>query len=202
MSAGAQAPMPSRRARLGWLCGALLLAAFAVWWPWVQDRDDYRLFHPDVPTPVAFGEWGAYEGARWRLVDLRELAPQDLPGIELRADSKAVLATLDVMPDRDGGVAADALDGCRSVLRDPGGRRWDAQPLTLTRLPQRPFGFGCGSRLGEGFQRETALPGTPFRFRQVYQVPRDAALGDLQLQLHLPRLEREEAGRFIAFTLP
>lgn len=195
-------PLPSRCARLGWLGGALLLAAFATWWPWMQDRDDYRLFHPDVPVPVAFGEWGAYEGARWRLVDLQEPGPQDLAGITHRPDAKVVLATLEVMPDTRDGTAPDALDACRSVLQDPAGRRWEAQPLALSRFPQKPLGFGCGSRLGEGYRRETALPGSPFRFRQIYLLPNDAPLRDLQLHLHLPRLQREPAGTFIAFTLP
>lgn len=187
------------RRQLAWLIGALVLAAFAVWWPYWLDRKDYRLWHPDLPRTVAPGQWGRYEGARWRLVEARVVAPTALEGVQPRPDSQVVLATLDVIPDN--GVRGERLDSCKSALRDTGGRKWNAQPLALSRYRPKPYGLRCGSRLGEDVQWIHARPGRPFRFHQVYQLPRDVPLAGLTLELQLPGLEHEPRGTFVQFTL-
>lgn len=179
--------------------GALVLAAWAIWWPYVQDRRDYRLSNPSVPREAPAGAWVHYENARWRLVAARVLAPTDLQGLQLRPDSQVVLATLEVIPDK--GVDPNRLDACKSVLRDPDDREWKAQPLTLTRFPQRPLGLRCGSRLDEHAQWVKARPGRPFRFGQVYQLPRGVPLAGLRLALHLPLLEHEKRGAYLDFRL-
>ena len=187
------------RRQAAWVLGALALAAWAFWWPYYKDRKDYRLSHPSVPRETPAGAWVHYENARWRLIEARVVAPTDLAGLQLRPDSQVVLATLEVILDN--GTAAENVDSCKSVLRDPAGRQWKAQPLALLRYPQRPLGRSCGSRLGDGLERVNARPGRPFRFQQIYQLPRGVPLAGLQLELSLPRLEREERGAYVRFTL-
>lgn len=187
------------RMQAAWLLGAALLAAFALWWPYWLDRRDYRLWHPDLPREVDAGQWGHYEGARWRVVQARVIPLGVLDGVQPRPDSQVVLVTLDVVPDGD--TRAGRLDSCKSALRDAAGRRWEAQPLTLSRYRPRPFGFGCGSRLGPDFQRVHARPGRPFRFQQIYQLPRTVPLAGLVLELQLPVLEQEPRGTFLRFRL-
>jgi predicted outer membrane lipoprotein len=193
-------PIPARwKTQAAWLLGALLLAAFAVWWPYWQDRKDYRLWHSDLPRAVAPGQWGHYEDARWRVVDARVVTLSALDGVTPRPDSQVVVATLDVIPDN--GSRIDRLDGCKTALRDATGRRWIAQPLALSRYRPRPYGVGCSSRTGADFKRVRARPGRPFRFVQVYQLPRDVPLAGLTLELKLPALEREPRGTFLQIRL-
>lgn len=197
MSASARAP--GWRAQALWLLGALALAAFALWWPYWQDRKDYRLWHPDLPRVAAPGQWGRYEGARWRLVEARVVALSALDGVQPRPDSQVVLATLEVIPDN--GTHPERLDACKSALRDAAGRKWEAQPLTLSRYRPKPYGLRCGSRLDGNAQWVHARPGRPFRFQQVYQLPRGVPLAGLVLELQLPGLKHEPRGTFLQFTL-
>ena len=190
------------RRNRGWLLGALLLGALAFWLPY---RDAVREFRetrePSHPIDVAFGEWADYEGSRWRVTRVqREDLKQGSAGY-LHSDSSLVAVTYEVIRGKD--VASEALDRCSGRLSDQDGRYWRADAMVHSQLPPafRRLGRDCGSRMGEGFLRETALPARPFEFHHLFQVPREVPTSELHGEIAFPPFKTTPPGSYLRFKL-
>lgn len=191
-----------RRNRV-WLAAALVLGALAFWLPY---RDAAREFQdrrePRHARDVAPGQWGEYEGSRWRLAGVRRV--DDLPAAFAgypHGPSSLVIVGYDVVPGPD--ATAELLDRCRGRLSDTSGRTWDADAVphaSLDREQQR-IRTRCGSRTGAGLERETARPGEPFRFHHLYQVPRDVPTPGLRGEIAFPPSTTAPPGTYLRFDL-
>lgn len=186
-----------------WLGGALVLGALAFWLPYrgaVREFVDTR--EPSHPVDVAAGDWGAYEGSRWRVVGVQreDGLKQGMAGYQT-SESSLVIVTYEVVAGS--GVTGDALDRCSGRLSDARGRLWraDAIPYTqLSRARQR-LGKACGSRLGEDLEREKARVGRPFRFHHLYQIPRDLPTAQLRGEIAFPAFKTTPPGTYLRFQL-
>lgn len=201
-TARASAPGWWRRNRL-WLCGALVLGALAFWLPY---RDAVREFQdrrePRHPRDVAAGQWGEYEGSRWRLVGVRRVDDLlgDFAGYPHDASS-LLIVSYDVIPGRE--ATPDLLDRCTGRLSDASGRTWEAGAMphaSLSREQQR-LGTRCGSRSNADFEREAARPGEPFRFHHLYQVPRDVPTEALRGEIAFAPFTTTPPGTYLRFDL-
>jgi hypothetical protein len=184
-------PGARQRQRL-WLLGAALLGAWALYAPYREARQAYARTHPLQPVDVPAAASAAYEGARWRLLNLTE---RDRPG--QRDDARVLVARFEVVADE--GTTPRQLDRCRSRISDARGRVWNADAFgqlgVRHTLPQ-----ACGSGTGADFRRIEAQPGKPWQFEQVYQVPRGLDAKTLRPEIFMPWPEREPAGRYLRFT--
>lgn len=186
-----------------WLAGALVLGALAFWLPYrdaVHEFQDRR--EPRHPRDVAAGQWGEYEGARWRVAAVERVddVPDAFAGYPHDASSLLVVS-YDVVPGR--AATPDLLDRCKGRLSDAQGRTWDAGAMphaSLDRTRQR-LGTRCGSRTNADFEREAARPGEPFRFHHLYQVPRAVPTAALRGEIAFPPFTTTPAGTYLRFDL-
>ncbi len=170
-----------------WLIGALVLGTWAFVAPYREAREQYDAFRPQAFDEVDRGEAGELVGARWRLLGATRIAT--LPaeaGTPLRPDSDMLVVRFEVTPGSDTDI--DLLDACRGQLVDADDdRRWDANPLTLTRYRSADgVGTMCGSRMGRDFKRVSARVGQPFVFQHLYQLPKTLPTAGLQVEVRMP----------------
>jgi len=195
----ASAPIGWWRRNALWLLGTAVLGAWAMIVPYRDALQSYRQRHPDQAIVAARGQWVAFEGARWRLVEAQALAPRDprLAG-PLRKDAGVLLATFEVIADS--GTVAKDLDRCRGRIADADGRQWDANPAGLPRLRGDKLPETCGTGYGADFKPIGALPGRPFAFRHAYLLPRKDKLDGLTLRIEFPNSPTSQ-GRYLSFAL-
>lgn len=185
-----------------WLGGALLLGVLAFWLPY---RDAMREFvetrEPSHPIDVAFGTWGDYEGSRWRVIRVqREDMQQGSAGYQ-HSDSSLVVVTYEVI--RGKSVTSESLDRCNGRMSDRRGRYWNADAMVRSQLSQafQRLGRDCGSRMGREFLRDTAMPGRPFEFHHLFQVPRDLPISELRGEIAFPPFKTTPPGTYLRFKL-
>lgn len=159
----------SRRRWWSYVAACALLGIFAVVWPLASRWRAYGRAHPVQPLHVARGQEGQYADARWRLLDtiVDPPAPAGAPGVRvLPPGSSLVRARFTVIP----GSATDlqALQRCRTQVRDRAGRRWDASGGRFNKLPNN-----CGSGTGPDYKTITATVGQPWTFEVGFVVPDD-----------------------------
>ncbi|HEY0504555.1 MAG TPA: hypothetical protein VGD42_13810 [Lysobacter sp.] len=187
-----------RRNRL-WLAGAMVLGALAFGLPYREALQRYAHNQPQHPIDVAAGEWAQYEGARWRVLGA-DLVGNAGPGTKfaLRADSAVLIVRYEVIADAQ--TLASHLDRCQGRLSDAGGRQWEANPLPLSRyrsaLPRM-----CGSGYGPDFKKLEALPGRPFHFAHLFQLPRGQTLQGLRAELRMSSPKTVPDGTYLRFAL-
>lgn len=166
-----------------WLLGAAVIAAaiFAL---------NYRAVKKDVgPKPaieVVAGAWAQYAGGRWRVVSVRRNKVGPGTPFDLRADSVVVGVTFELVADK-GSVASD-FSGCQSRMLASDGRYWEANPTEVMRY-QADLPTSCGGGYGPDFKPIEPQPGKPYRFKLLYQIPRNQSLRDMRVDLMyaLPR---------------
>ncbi|MDH5835047.1 hypothetical protein [Luteimonas kalidii] len=186
-----------------WLLGALVLGVLAFWLPYrdaVHEFQDRR--EPRHARDVAAGQWGEYEGSRWRLAGVRRVdgLPAAFAGYP-HGPSSLLIVSYDVIPGRE--ATPDLLDRCKGRLSDAQGRTWDADAIphaSLDRAQQR-LGTRCGSRTNADFEREAARAGEPFRFHHLYQVPRDVPTAALRGEIAFPPFTTTPPGTYVRFEL-
>lgn len=195
----APAPIGWWRRNALWLLGTAVLGAWAMIVPYREQLQVYRQRHPDQAIAAARGQWVAFEGARWRLVEAQALAPRD-PRLRgpLRKDAGVLVATFEVIADS--GTVAKDLDRCRGRVADAEGRLWDANPADLPRLGGDKLPETCGTGYGADFKPISALPGRPFAFRHAYVLPRKDRLDGLTLRIEFPNSPSSK-GRYLSFAL-
>lgn len=185
-----------------WLGGALVLGVMAFWLPYRGAvREFVETRKPSHPIDVAFGAWGNYEGSRWRVIGVqREEMKQGSAGYQ-HSDSSLVVITYEVVRGKD--VTSDALDRCNGRASDQEGRYWRADAMVHSQLPQeiRRLNRSCGSRSGENFQRESAVPGRAFEFYHLFQVPRDLPTSELRGEIAFPPFKTTPPGAYLRFKL-
>jgi hypothetical protein len=92
---------------------------------------------PSHPIDVAAGDWGAYEGSRWRVVGVQreDGLKQGMAGYQT-SDSSLVIVTYEVVAGS--GVTGDALDRCSGRLSDARGRLKDQFSAFVDYAMDRP----------------------------------------------------------------
>lgn len=185
-----------------WLGGALLLGVLALWLPY---RDAVREFvetrKPSYLIDVPLGAWGEYEGSRWRVIRVRREDMQQGSAGYQHSDSSLVVVTYEVI--RGESVASEELDRCSGRMSDQRGRYWRADAMAHSQLPKafQRLGKDCGSRMGKEFLRETAMPGRPFEFHHLFQIPRDLPISELRGEIAFPPFKTTPPGAYLRFDL-
>jgi hypothetical protein len=192
VSAASAAPASWWRRQRLWLLGAVLLGAWALYAPYRDAWQGYARMHPMQARDVPAAQSVAYEGARWRLLNVTE---RDLPN--QRDDAMVLVARFEVVADA--GTTAKQLNRCKSRISDAHGRVWNADAFNQLgvkhTLPQN-----CGSGMGADFKTSEAQPGSPWLFEQVYQVPRGVDAKTLRPEIFMPWPEHEPVGRYLRFS--
>lgn len=196
----AYAPRSWWRANSAWLIGTALLGAIAIWVPYRDALNEYRIRNPSLAIDAARGDWTHYQGARWRLVDAQAIGPGD-PRLQgpLRKDAGVLLVRFEVIPDS--GTAPKTLDTCRGRVADAQGRQWEANPAGLPRLSRATRAPDtCGSGYDAQFNSVLAVPGRPFAFQHAYVLPRGLRQDGLEARIEFSRSPDAE-GRYLRFKL-
>lgn len=172
------------RRNAGWLAGALVLGALALWLPYRQARQEALTLHPDTPVRAAPGQWASFGGARWRLLAAEVVEPGDrrLRGW-LRQDAVVLLLRYEVV--RAPGADVTLFETCRGAVTDAAGRRWEAGPNALPRLAGPRLPTGCGNGLDANGNRVTIAPGQPLLFQHAFVLPRGQEVHGLHARIEL-----------------
>lgn len=185
-------PQPGWWRRQGpWLLGAALLGTYAFYVPYRDAWRHYAAFHPMRPIEVAKGESAAYEGARWRLLNISVRDQRDL-----REDAMIVVARFELVADA--GTDAKKLDRCKSRVSDARGRSWEVAPFSSTRVKSE-LPHSCGSGRGPDFTTLVPEAGKPWLFEQAYLVPRGLDPNTLRPEIYMIALDQQRPGNYLRF---
>lgn len=197
-------PAPARtwwQRQRGWLLAAAVFCVLSFLLPWLVNRRELDRVHPRTPI-AATAEWNDYEGARWRLVDVRREPVAAGRGADYEhPDATLIVVDYEVIPGP--GIDATRLDQCKGRLVDDSGREWEANvPAKVSAwMTRHDLGGTCGSRFVGVAAR--AVTGEPFAFTHVFLVPADVRPGDLHADLIFPPFTTTpRMGMFLRFTLP
>jgi hypothetical protein len=184
------------RHRGRWLLGALLLAAWALYMPYHEWREQDQRMRPTRPLTVAAGAWARYEGARWRLL---EVAP-GTTSMRRRPGTYLLVARFELIADA--GTSAKSLDACKSRMSDAQGRYWETSSVggisvhgVRSKLPT-----SCGSGLTEHFQQIEPVPGKPWQFTQTFEIPNTVDAGSLHPEILILWPKQSPRGQYLRFS--
>lgn len=204
------APSPGwlHRNRL-WLPAALLLGALALLLPWRAAQHEYGRRGFTHPLDAQPSGWTEYEGARWRLVEVRrENAEATLEDYGF-VDASRLIVVYEVIPGRE--IDLKTLDGCVGRLSDDKGRHWGGRvgsgdefaSAAQRRLEQAlQLDTRCASRRDAALGEVKARRGQPFRFFHGYLIPRDLPESGLSAEIILNPYETTPPGSYLRFKLP
>ncbi len=185
-----------------WLPAAVVLGFLAFHLPWRINQRELDRMEPRHRIVAAATGWSEYEGARWRIVDVRrQPAGAGSAADYAHPDATLVLVSYEVVSGP--GIDARRLDQCRGRLVDAAGREWEANnPSKLsTWMVRRRISGSCGSRVvGEP---ASAAPGQPFAFTHVFLVPAGVQTRGLRADILFPPFTtRPRMGTYLGFDLP
>lgn len=192
-----------------WLPGALLLGALALVLPYRAAQHEYGRRTFTHPVDGQLDGWTEYEGARWRLVEVRREEGEGIYADYPHSPASRLLVVFEVIPGKDIDLAV--LDRCIGRLSDGRGRHWgggmtptDAFSAREQRRVERllQLDTACASRTDADFNDIKARRGEAFRFFHGYLVPRDLPNRDLSAEIILNPYETTPPGSYLRFRLP
>lgn len=191
-----------------WLPGALLLGTLAFVLPWRAAQHEYGRRGFTHPVEGRLDGWTQYEGARWRLVEVRREDGAGTFADYAHSDASRLLVVFEVIPGKD--IDLDVLDRCIGRLSDGRGRHWGGQMAadTFSTQVQRKLerelqlGTRCATRTDADFNDIKARRGEPFRFFHGYLVPRELPNRALSAEIQLNPFDTDPPGSFLRFRLP
>lgn len=189
------APQSWWRLQRRWLLGALLLAAWALYMPYREWREQDQRMRPTRPLMVAPGAWAHYEGARWRLLDV-------VPGstsLHRRPGTYLLVARFELIADA--GTTAKSLDACKSRMSDAQGRYWEGDSVGTVSMHgvRSTLPTSCGSGLTEHFQQIEPVPGKPWQFTQVFEIPDTVDANVLRPEILILWPKQSPRGQYLRF---
>lgn len=204
---------PGRRgwlhANRWWLPGALVLGALAFWLPWRAAQHEYGRRGFTHPVEGRLDGWTRYEGARWRLVEVRREDAAGTFADYAHSDASRLLVVFEVVPGKD--IDLQVLDRCIGRLSDGRGRHWGGQMTAVDefspqvqRRIERELGLDtrCAARTDADFNDIQARRGEPFRFFHGYLVPRDLPNDALSAEIVIDPFNTDPPGSYLRFRLP
>lgn len=192
-----------------WLPGALVLGALALVLPWRAAQHEYGRRTFTHPVEGTLDGWTEYEGARWRLVEVRREDGQGVFADYAHSDASRVLVVFEVIPGKD--IDLQVLDRCVGRLSDGRGRHWGGQMVATDEFSTREqrklekmlqLDTRCASRTDASFNDIKARRGEAFRFFHGYLVPRDLPNSALSAEIILNPYETTPPGSYLRFKLP
>jgi hypothetical protein len=192
-----------------WLPGALVLGALALLLPWRAAEHEYARRTYTHPVEGRLDGWTAYEGARWRLVEVRREEGEGTYADYPHSEASRVLVVFEVIPGKD--IDLQVLDRCVGRLSDGRGRHWGGQMVAVDEFSAREqarlermlrLDTRCASRTDASFNNIKARRGEPFRFFHGYLVPRDLPNSDLSAEILLNPYQTTPPGSYLRFRLP
>jgi hypothetical protein len=192
-----------------WLPGALLLGALAFVLPWRAAQYEYGRRGFTHPVDGRLDGWNEYEGARWRLVEVRREDGAGTFADYAHSDASRLLVVFEVIPGKD--IDLQALDRCIGRLSDGRGRHWGGQMTAVDEFSTQAqrklerelqLDTRCATRTDADFNDIKARRGEPFRFFHGYLVPRDLPNSALSAEILLNPFETDPPGSYLRFRLP
>jgi hypothetical protein len=184
-----------------WLLGALVFGTWALYGSYSAMWEHSAESELKHPINVPHGTWAHYEGARWRLLELRQASDGKVPDIGMH-----LVARFELIPDA--GSTAKKLLHCYLSLSDENGRRWKDDPLLLGTFVHHdlPINCGIGSGKAPDFKDIEATPGVPWQFETDFVVPRTLELQQLhpEVRYDQPEFERSQhspPGTYLHFDI-